>query len=196
MREDRTLVSCSNFILQVLGKEFTSPISYPIDKIWEGSSFKEPILFLLSAGSDPTSAIEELAKKKKKFPLKAVSMGEGQDVKAMSVMQECFQNGGWTVLQNCHLGLKFMEQLITILEPGNYQIHDEFRLWITSEPHSKFPLGLLQNSLKVTNEAPKGLKAGLFKTFTTIITQDFLDKIEHPSWRALTFTICFMHSIV
>jgi len=34
LREDRTLVSSSNFILQVLGKEFTSPISYPIESIW------------------------------------------------------------------------------------------------------------------------------------------------------------------
>jgi hypothetical protein len=48
-----------------------------IDKIWEGSSSLEPILFLLSPGSDPTSTVEELSKKKKKFPLKAVSMGEG-----------------------------------------------------------------------------------------------------------------------
>ena len=63
--------------MNVLGKEFTTPLSYLIDKIWEGSSSLEPILYLLSAGSDPTSSIEDLAKKKKKFPLKAVSMGEG-----------------------------------------------------------------------------------------------------------------------
>jgi dynein heavy chain len=44
--------------MQILGKEFTSPISYPFDKIWESSSNLEPILFLLSAGSDPTSSIE------------------------------------------------------------------------------------------------------------------------------------------
>lgn len=81
-----------------MGKEFTSPISYPIEKIWEGSSSNEPILFLLSPGSDPTSIIEELAKKKKKYPLKAVSMGEGQEPKAMAVMTECFQSGGWVVL--------------------------------------------------------------------------------------------------
>ncbi len=84
--------------MQVLGKEFTTPLSYPIDKIWEGSNSLEPILFLLSAGSDPTSTIEELAKKKKKYPLRAVSMGEGQDVKAMAVMQDSFQTGGWVVL--------------------------------------------------------------------------------------------------
>ena len=58
----------------------------------------EPILFLLSPGSDPTSTVEELAKKKKKYPLKAVSMGEGQDVKALAVMQENFVTGGWVVL--------------------------------------------------------------------------------------------------
>lgn len=37
----------------------------------------DPVLFLLSAGADPTSSIDELAKKKKKFPCEKVSMGEG-----------------------------------------------------------------------------------------------------------------------
>jgi len=30
---------------------------------------------------------------------------------------------------------------------------------------------LLQKVIKVTNEPPKGLKAGLYKTFTTLINQ-------------------------
>jgi len=34
-------------------------------------------MYLLSAGADPTSSIEDLAKKKKKYPIKIVSMGEG-----------------------------------------------------------------------------------------------------------------------
>lgn len=29
-----------------------------------------------------------------------------------------------------------------------------------------------------------------------MINQDFLDKIDHPAWRSLIFTLCFMHSIV
>jgi len=48
-------------------------------------------------------------------------------------------------------------------------IHDDFRLFITCESRNEFPLGLLQRAIKVTNEPPKGLKAGLFKTFTTLI---------------------------
>ena len=40
-------------------------------------------------------------------------------------------------------------------------IHEDFRLWITAEPHPNFPIGLLQMGIKITNEAPVGMKAGL-----------------------------------
>lgn len=60
--------------------------------------------------------------------------------------------------------------MMGILHPDKEQtIHEDFRLWITCEPIDKFPLSLLQNSIKVTDEAPKGLRAGVFKTFTTMI---------------------------
>ena len=195
IREDRTLVATNAFIEAILGKEFTAPVSYPIDSIWQESSSNDPVLFLLSAGADPTSSIDELAKKKKKFPCEKVSMGEGQDKVALQAINEGFVNGSWIILQNCHLGLKFMEDLITIINPDDIA-NDDFRLWITCEPHQKFPLGLLQRTIKVTNEPPKGIKAGLHKTFTTVINQDFLEKIDQPPWRALIFTVCFLHSIV
>jgi dynein heavy chain len=116
-------------------------------------------------------------------------------------MDECMVSGGWVILQNCHLGLGYMNDLLTIIpteaEPEKAELwHDEFRLWITCESNNQFPLGLLQRAIKITNEAPKGIKAGLNKTFTTVINQDFLDKIEHPYWRQLIFTLCFQHSVV
>lgn len=59
VREDRTLVSASKFIASVLGPEYIEPLSYPIAEIWaEESKFNVPILFLLSAGADPTSSID------------------------------------------------------------------------------------------------------------------------------------------
>lgn len=55
-------------------------------------------MFLLSAGADPTSSIDELAKKKKKFPCEKVSMGEGQEKVARISMQKGFETGGWIIL--------------------------------------------------------------------------------------------------
>jgi dynein heavy chain len=90
-----------------------------------------------------------------------------------------------------------MAEMIEILNPKNVEVHEEFRVWITCEPHSEFPLSLLQMAIKVTNEPPKGLQAGLHRTFTTMINPDFLERVD-PSdrWRALVFTTCFLHSVV
>jgi len=99
LREDRTLICSLKFIDKTLeSSEFTKPISYPIDTIWAASDKLTPVLMLLSPGSDPTSTIEELARKKKKFPTKNVSMGEGQEKKAKAVMDECMVSGGWVIL--------------------------------------------------------------------------------------------------
>ncbi|CAN0297940.1 unnamed protein product, partial [Scytosiphon promiscuus] len=74
--------------------------------------------------------------------------------------------------------------------------HADFRLFITSEPHPKFPIGLLQMSTKVTNEPPKGLRAGLLRSFTVIVDQDKLERVDSSQWRALLYSLCFMHSVV
>ena len=55
----------------------------------------------------------------------------------------CVMQGGWALLQNCHLGLNYMAELLeTVLETEN--IHDSFRVWITTEVHPNFPISLLQ----------------------------------------------------
>ena len=51
--------------------------------------------------------------------------------------------GGWVLLQNCHLGLEFMDELLnTIMEAES--MHESCRIWITTEVHPKFPISLLQ----------------------------------------------------
>ena len=64
-------------------------------------------------------------------------------------------SGGWALLQNCHLGISFMEELLVmLLETEN--INEKFRVFITTEPTEKFPINLLQMSIKFTNEPPQG----------------------------------------
>ena len=47
------------------------------------------------------------------------------------------------LLQNCHLGLEFMDELLnTVTETES--MHESCRIWITTEVHPKFPISLLQ----------------------------------------------------
>ena len=50
-------------------------------------------------------------------------------------------------------------------------------------------------SIKVTNEAPVGLRAGLRASYQWV-TQDTLDAVARPEWRPLLFALCFLHSVV
>merc|ERR550514_183566 len=76
------------------------------------------------------------------------------------------------------------------------EIDEDFRLWITCEITPAFPIGLLQMVIKVTLEPPAGIKAGLYRTFTTMVSQELLDKVDHVQWRNLVFVQAFLHSIV
>ncbi|EFN50657.1 hypothetical protein CHLNCDRAFT_144019 [Chlorella variabilis] len=49
--------------------------------------------------------------------------------------------------------------------------------------------------LKVTNEAPVGVKAGLRASYQWV-TQEMLDAVNRYEWRQLLFTTCFLHSVV
>merc|ERR1739838_634547 len=59
----------------------------------------------------------------------------------------------------------------------------------------KFPINLLQSSIKYTNEPPQGMKAGLKRTYA-VITQDFLDIINMAQWKPLLFAVAFLYTTV
>jgi len=122
-------------------------------------------------------------------------MGEGQEKVAREKNNAAFLTGGWVILQNSHLGIGYMCELEDVLLKTP-EIDEDFRLWITCEITLRFPIGLLQIAIKVTLEPPAGLKAGLFRTYSTMVTQELLDKIDLPQWRTLVFTQCFLHSVV
>eukprot|EP00743_Colponemidia_sp_Colp-15_P005816 GILK01006251.1.p1 GENE.GILK01006251.1~~GILK01006251.1.p1 ORF type:complete len:1675 (+),score=351.95 GILK01006251.1:567-5027(+) len=194
-RPDRTILAAVKYILQALGEAFVNPRSYELTDILTESDPRTPILFLLSLGSDPTESIYALGKKMKTIP-QGVSMGQGQEVIARALISKAITEGGWVLLQNCHLGLKFLSELevtLSTLEPGRE--HPGFRVWVTAEPHPKFPIGLLQMSIKLTNEPPQGVKAGLRRSYAWL-NQDKLEVIDRPQWRQILYAMCFLHTTV
>lgn len=91
-----------------------------------------------------------------------------------------------------------MSELVELLtnEDAIAEFHEDGRIWLTVEQSNDFPLFLLQNSIKITNEPPKGIKAGLYKTFTSLITQEFLERVEHENWKTMIYVMAFLHSVV
>ena len=80
-------------------------------------------------------------------------------------------NTTYCMEQNCHLGLEFMEGIEDLVGRIRETCNPDFRLYITTEPHPKFPIGLLQMATKVTNEPPQGLRAGMLRSYTVIVDQ-------------------------
>src|SRR5207253_2857808 len=103
-------------------------------------------------------------------------------------MLQGIEEGAWSLLQNCHLGLGFMEQIEEKLNKAHEaKVDPNFRLFITCEPHEDFPISLLQMSIKVTNEPPRGMKAGLLRSYNSVVHNERLSRVETKEWRDLIF---------
>jgi dynein heavy chain len=197
LRMDRALLVIKEFVrhTEAMGPRYVEPVTDTIESIFDGMVAEVPVIFLLSVGGDPTDSIEVLAKKKKQS-VQCVSMGQGQEPVAIKAINAAAVNGSWVLLQNCELGLGLMVQMEDLIIKIREGINPDFRLFITAMPSSEFPLGLLQMGTKVTNEPPAGLQAGCLRSFTVMVDQDRLERIETPAWRQLIFGLCFLHSSV
>ena len=120
-------------------------------------------------------------------------MGGGQNETAIELIKNASEKGEWVCLKNLHLvtsWLPSLEKEIKMLTPDK-----KFRLWLTSEPHAKFPSILLQSSLKITYETPPGLRNNLQRTFNYVTpSQEAQQQI--PLISQLLFVLSWFHALI
>jgi len=198
IRSDKVVDAVVEFVASELGRRFVEPPTFDLAKSYKDSTNLTPLIFILSAGSDPVADIlafaNEMNMAKK---MESISLGQGQGPKAQRMIEDGCSRGGWVLLQNCHLAASWMPEMERIceqLDPN--QTHRDFRLWLTSMPAKTFPVAVLQNGVKMTNEPPKGLRANLLRSYAAIDDRVLEDCKKPDALKKLLFGFSFFHAIV
>ena len=196
-RVDRVYNGIKNFIVEKHRSEhFIIPPPPQYDKIYDQTNCNSPVVFILSPGADPYSDVAKLGEIKgftsNKF--KALALGQGMGPQAIENLRTGAQRGHWVMLQNCHLLVKWLKELEKELEQLT-KPHTDFRLWLTTEPTDKFPLSILQQSLKVVTEPPDGLKQNMRALFSKI-SDEALKECPHPAFTPIVYVLTFAHAVV
>uniref|UniRef100_A0A8C6DTU3 Dynein axonemal heavy chain 2 n=1 Tax=Moschus moschiferus TaxID=68415 RepID=A0A8C6DTU3_MOSMO len=198
LRQDRVAFCVTSFIVSNLGSRFIEPPVLNMKLVMEDSAPRTPLVFILSPGVDPTSALLQLAEHTgmaQRFH--ALSLGQGQAPIAARLLREGVVQGHWVFLANCHLSLSWMPNLDKLVEQLQVEDpHPSFRLWLSSSPHPDFPISILQASIKMTTEPPKGLKANMTRLYQLMTEPQFSRCSKPTKYKKLLFALCFFHSVL
>ena len=164
-RPDRLESAMDNFVCEALAKRTIAPAPLSIKSLYENDTdCLTPILFIISPGSDPSDELQEFAASEVgRQGYHELAMGGGDNQIAIQLMKDAAEKGEWVCFKNLHLvtpWLPTLEKEFKLLQPDK-----KFRLWLTSEPHLKFPSILLKTALTITYESPPGVKFNLQRTY-------------------------------
>ena len=194
LRPDRLMSAINGFCCDELRVDNLAPPAQSLDVIWKGeSSASVPIMLITTPGADPSKELEEFASEavgRERYH--ALAMGGGQQERAMELLRSCARNGDWLCLKNLHLVVAWLGSLEK--ELNTLEFHKDFRLWLTTEPHKSFPPILLQTSLKITYEAPPGIKKNMQRTYASWSNEFISNGNERRA--QLLFLLAFFHAVV
>lgn len=125
----------------------------------------------------------------------SMALGQGMDELAKRRIEEGNKEGHWIMLENIHLMPSWLPELEKILDAYQAEAgagNHNFKLFLTADPSPEIPIGILDRSIKLTNEPPQGLKANMKRAWTYFPREEIDDK--DPKVKSILFALCFFHS--
>jgi dynein heavy chain len=92
--------------------------------------------------------------------------------------------------------LNELEQIVEEMQSPLAAINSSSRLWLTSMPSVAFPVPILQNGIKITNEPPRGLRANLTRTFEDMSEDEFETSSNPTIFKKLLFATAFFNGLI
>ncbi|KAG7205246.1 hypothetical protein KM043_018326 [Ampulex compressa] len=202
IRPDKVVIMIQRFVETGMGLQFVIPPPFDISKSFADSNCLIPLIFILSAGSDPMGALTKFAESMNYLErFNSISLGQGQGPIAQKLIDLAQSDGSWVCLQNCHLAASWMPILEKLCESFDLtNTHTSFRLWLTSYPSENFPITVLQNGVKMTNEPPTGLQNNMMRSYLSegATEPEFLEKNPRKKrpYSKLLYALCFFHAVI
>lgn len=117
IRPDKITAALQNYITEQIGKQYIEPPTFRLTECFKDSSNVQPLVFVLSAGSDPVASFMKLCQESDMMNrFDTISLGQGQAKKAEAKLEKGRMQGWWILLQNCHLCVSWMPKLEAIVE--------------------------------------------------------------------------------
>jgi len=198
LRPDRVIFAATTFVANALGRKFVEPPVLDLGETYADSLPPTPLIFVLSAGVDPTDNLRKLAAERgMSANFFSVALGQGQAPIATKLIEEGIRAGNWVFLANCHLMTSWLPALDKIIEGLEARKpHPNFRLWLSSSPNDQFPIAILQRGIKMTTEPPKGLRANLLRMYNTVTDESFGQCKTVEKYQKLLFALTYFHSVL
>jgi len=198
LRPDKCVPGIQLYVEAMLGRRFIEPPPFDLGAAFGDSTVSLPLIFILVSGADPVKGLITYAESQGMGEkLDYISLGQGQGPKAEALIKGGKDGGRWVLLMNCHLFTSWMPQLEREVEGIDANKTDpNFRLWLTSMPSARFPVSVLQNGVKMTNEPPKGLRANLRATFATFPEEEFEETKRPADWRKIMFGLYLFNGVI
>lgn len=205
LRPDRMTYAASCFVEEIMGKKYIQTRAIPFAESFKESTASTPIFFILSPGVDPLIDVEKLGKSLgfagDHNNMHNVSLGQGQEMVAEKALDFTTKNGHWLVLQNIHLVAKWLPLLEKKIEETLDTAHDKFRLFISAEAalsaeYHIIPQGVLEASIKITNEPPTGMQANLHRALDNFSQETMEICSKESEFKAILFSLCYFHAVV